>query len=91
MDLPREVDDYIKQSIDHTLGLPVSTHTLELKLRCSEEAKLRLRDQYTLLLAKLKEKDQALERSRVRVLKFVFNFACFGRLLMVLGIRPKLV
>ncbi|XP_061988872.1 uncharacterized protein LOC133707335 [Rosa rugosa] len=62
--LPQEVDDYIRESIDHTLGLPVSTQTLELKLRCSEAARRRLRDQYTVLLAKLKEKDQALERSR---------------------------
>ncbi|PRQ44676.1 hypothetical protein RchiOBHm_Chr3g0481851 [Rosa chinensis] len=62
--LPQEVDDYIRESIDHTLGLPVSAQTLELKLRCSEAAKRRLRDQYTVLLAKLKEKDQALNRSR---------------------------
>ncbi|PRQ32702.1 hypothetical protein RchiOBHm_Chr5g0049351 [Rosa chinensis] len=46
--LPQEVDDYIRESIDHTLGLPVSAQTLELKkLRCSEVAKRRLRDQYT--------------------------------------------
>ncbi|KAL6176874.1 hypothetical protein ACLB2K_053506 [Fragaria x ananassa] len=64
MDLPQEVDGYIKESIDHTLGLPVSAQTLELKLSCSEEARRRLRDQYSLLLAKLKEKDQALERTR---------------------------
>ncbi|XP_040361793.1 uncharacterized protein LOC121049208 [Rosa chinensis] len=41
--LPREVDDYIRESIDHTLGLPVSAQTLELKkLRCSEAAKRRI-------------------------------------------------
>lgn len=74
MDLPQEVDGYIKESIDHTLGLPVSAQTLELKLRCSEEARRRLRDQYSLLLAKLKEKDQALERTRVRDFAFVFGF-----------------
>ncbi|XP_009373295.2 protein MLP1 homolog [Pyrus x bretschneideri] len=62
MDLPQEIDDYIKESIDHSLGLPVSTNTLELKLRCSEEAKRRLQNQYSLLLSKLKEKEQVLER-----------------------------
>ncbi|KAM1203700.1 uncharacterized protein LOC126601573 [Malus sylvestris] len=62
MDLPREIDDYIKESIDHSLGLPVSTHTLELKLRCSEEVKRRLQNQYSLLLSKLKEKEHVLER-----------------------------
>ncbi|KAM0971870.1 hypothetical protein TB2_019298 [Malus domestica] len=62
MDLPREIDDYIKESIDHSLGLPVSTHTLELKLRCSEEVKRRLQNQCSLLLSKLKEKEQVLER-----------------------------
>ncbi|PRQ32297.1 hypothetical protein RchiOBHm_Chr5g0044811 [Rosa chinensis] len=60
--LPQEVGDYIRESIEHTLGLPVSAQILELKLRCSEAAKRRLREQYTVLLAKLKEKDQALDR-----------------------------
>lgn len=64
MDLPQKIDDYIKESIDHSLGLPVSTHTLELKLRCSEESKQRLQNQYSVLLAKMKEKDQVLERAR---------------------------
>ncbi|KAM1023219.1 hypothetical protein TB2_044005 [Malus domestica] len=64
MNLPQEIDDYIKESIDHSLGLPVSTHTLELKFRCCEEAKRRLQNQYSLLLSKLKEKEQVLERAK---------------------------
>lgn len=73
MDLPQKIDDYIKESIDHSLGLPVSTHTLELKLRCSEESKQRLQNQYSVLLAKMKEKDQVLERARVRVFTYSYN------------------
>ena len=65
MDLPQEIDDYIKGSIECTLGLPVSTNTLELKLRASEEAQSRLRDRYLLLQTRMKEKDQAIERARV--------------------------
>lgn len=66
MDLPREIDDYIKGSIEYTLGLPVSTNTLELKLRASEEAQSRLRDRYLLLQSRMKEKDQAIDQARVR-------------------------
>lgn len=65
MDLPQEIDDYIKESIDNTLGLPVSTNTLELKLRASEEINRRLRGQNLLLHSKLKEKDKIIERVRV--------------------------
>ncbi|KAK9270571.1 hypothetical protein L1049_026152 [Liquidambar formosana] len=64
MDLPQEIDDYIKESIDYSLGLPVSAHTLELRLQASEEAQRRLREQYLLLQSKLKEKDEVLERAR---------------------------
>lgn len=65
MDLPQETDDYIRESIDYSLGLPVSTDTLELKLRFSEETQRRLRDQYLYLKSKLKEKDEVIERVRV--------------------------
>ncbi|KAF4400217.1 hypothetical protein G4B88_019426 [Cannabis sativa] len=64
MDLPKEVDEYIKGSIDYTVGLPVSSKTLELKLRSIEEAQTQLRDRYFLLLSRLKEKDQTIERVR---------------------------
>ncbi|KAJ0807818.1 hypothetical protein HanLR1_Chr00c1047g0788601 [Helianthus annuus] len=62
MDLPQETDDFIRESIDYSLGLPVSTTTLELKLRSSEETERQLRDQYLYLKSKLNEKDDVIER-----------------------------
>ncbi|PON70066.1 hypothetical protein TorRG33x02_258200, partial [Trema orientale] len=64
MDLPQEIDDYIKGSIEYTLCLPVSTNTLELRLRASEEVQSRLRDRYLLLQSRMKEKDQAIDRAK---------------------------
>ncbi|KAE8728303.1 putative RNA-binding family protein [Hibiscus syriacus] len=64
MDLPQEVDDYIKETIEHSLGLQISTQSLQSKLRSTEEAQRRLRDQCIFLLSKLKEKDQIIERSK---------------------------
>ncbi|KAF3445945.1 hypothetical protein FNV43_RR11122 [Rhamnella rubrinervis] len=64
MDLPGKIDDYIKESFDYYLGLPVSTNTLDLKLQASEEALRRLRDKYLLLHSKLKEKDQSIARAK---------------------------
>lgn len=64
MEIPQEIDEYIKESIDYTVGLPVSSHTLEVKLQASEEAQERLRSQYFLLQSKLKEKDGIIERAR---------------------------
>ncbi|GKV09401.1 hypothetical protein SLEP1_g20909 [Rubroshorea leprosula] len=64
MDLPREVDDYIKETIDDSLDLPISASTLKSKLRATEEVQRRLREQYLLLLSKLKEKDEIIDRAR---------------------------
>ncbi|XP_061364253.1 uncharacterized protein LOC133307715 [Gastrolobium bilobum] len=64
MDLPPEIDHYIKESIDHCLGLPVSSRTLAFKLRASQESQRQLQDQHILLQAKLKEKDELIERAR---------------------------
>ncbi|KAG4200605.1 hypothetical protein ERO13_A05G223200v2 [Gossypium hirsutum] len=64
MGIPQEIDDYMKRTIDDSLGLPISTESLQLKLRSSEETQRRLRVQYLLLLSKLKEKDQIIERSK---------------------------
>ncbi|XP_038897029.1 uncharacterized protein LOC120085209 [Benincasa hispida] len=64
MDLPPEVDNYIKETIDHALGLPVSAETLELKLRVSQDAQRRLGHYCDVLQSKIKEKDQLIERSR---------------------------
>ncbi|XVE60543.1 hypothetical protein DITRI_Ditri05aG0137100 [Diplodiscus trichospermus] len=62
--IPQEVDDYIKETIEDSLGLQISTQSLQLKLRSAEEAQRRLRDQCLFLLSKLKEKDQIIERSK---------------------------
>lgn len=65
MEIPQEIDDFIKESIDYSLGLPVTEKTLELKLQVSEESQRHLQDQNFLLHARLKEKDEAIERARV--------------------------
>lgn len=65
MDLPREIDDYIKETIDDCLGLPISSETLDAKLRASQESERRLREQNLYLLSRLKEKDQLIERAKV--------------------------
>ncbi|EEF48565.1 conserved hypothetical protein [Ricinus communis] len=64
MDLPQEIEDYIKETISDSLGLPISTQNLQLKLRASEDAHRRLRDQYLLLLEKLRQKDQLIDRAK---------------------------
>ncbi|XP_010270767.1 PREDICTED: uncharacterized protein LOC104606987 isoform X2 [Nelumbo nucifera] len=64
MDLPQEMGDYIKESIDCALGLSVSEKTLHLKLRASEEARKRIQDQYFYLHDRLKEKDEVIERAK---------------------------
>ncbi|KAI3513711.1 hypothetical protein L1887_21050 [Cichorium endivia] len=64
MDLGQDIDDYLRESIEYSLGLPVSTRTLELKLRYSEEAQRHIRDQFFYLKSKLMEKDKAIEGAR---------------------------
>ncbi|KGN60239.1 uncharacterized protein LOC101208200 [Cucumis sativus] len=64
MDLPPEVENYIKETIDHAVGLPVSAETLELKLRVSQDTQRRLGQYCDVLQSKIKEKDQLIERSR---------------------------
>ncbi|CAN4092408.1 unnamed protein product [Withania somnifera] len=64
MDLSQETEDYIRESIEYSLGLPVSTQTLQLKLKASEQSFVHLRNQYLSLQAKLKEKDETIERAR---------------------------
>lgn len=66
MDLPPQIDDCIRESINYALGLPESARTLESKLRASEEVQKGLRDQCSLLLSKLKEKDGLVELARVQ-------------------------
>ncbi|KAG2323812.1 hypothetical protein Bca52824_006540 [Brassica carinata] len=64
MDLPRDVDDYIKDTIDHSLGIPISVDALEKKLYAAQESQRRLREQYMSLVSRLKEKEQVIELSR---------------------------
>ena len=81
MDIPQEIDDYIKESIQYSLGLPVSAQTLELKLQASLEAQNQLRDRCLHLHSKLKEKDEIIERTRVcSFFFFFFWFFFFGNL-----------
>jgi len=70
MSLPPEIDDFIKQSIDHSLGLPISSQTLDIKLRTSIESEQNLRDQNASLLQKLKQKDELIEQSKVSFQSF---------------------
>ncbi|XP_050217365.1 uncharacterized protein LOC126668195 [Mercurialis annua] len=78
MEISQEIEDYIKETINDTLGLPISTQTLQLKLRATEDAHRRLRDQYLLVVDKLRQKDQLIDRAKaeahmnaVAVKKFV--------------------
>ncbi|XP_010458977.1 PREDICTED: uncharacterized protein LOC104740146 [Camelina sativa] len=64
MDLSREIDDYIKDTIDHSLGLPISTDALKKKLYTAEESNLRFREQYLTLVGRLKEKDRVIDLVR---------------------------
>lgn len=64
MELPQELNDFMKHSIDHTLGLSVPNQTLQLKLQSLETANHRLRSQYLTLQSRLKEKEEALELAR---------------------------
>lgn len=64
MDLPREVDDYIKETINDSLGLQIPASAIKLKLRAAEESQRLLREQYFLLQSKLKEKDETIERTK---------------------------
>ncbi|XP_027149444.1 centriolin-like [Coffea eugenioides] len=64
MDLSQETEDFLRESVEYTLGLPVSTQTLQLKLRAAEEAQYHLRNQYLHLQSKLREKDEIIERAR---------------------------
>ncbi|WVY90260.1 hypothetical protein V8G54_035774 [Vigna mungo] len=64
MDLPPQIDCYIKQSIDHIVGLPISDKTLLTKLQASEELRRQLHQQRVFLLTKLKEKDDLIELAR---------------------------
>ncbi|KAJ6730309.1 EARLY ENDOSOME ANTIGEN [Salix viminalis] len=64
MDPLQEIDDYIKETINESLGLPVSARTLQLKLRVYEDAYFRLRDQHLHLIGKFRQKDILIDRAK---------------------------
>ncbi|KAL5078514.1 hypothetical protein RYX36_006935 [Vicia faba] len=64
MSLPPEIDDFIKQCIDHSLGLPISPQTLDIMLRALKDSDQFLRHQNASLLDKLKEKDELIEQTK---------------------------
>ncbi|XP_021864986.1 uncharacterized protein [Spinacia oleracea] len=64
MELPQELDDFIKNSIDHTCGISVPNESLQLKVQSLETSNFVLRNQYLTLLSKLKQKEQALELAK---------------------------
>lgn len=67
MNLSQEVDDYIKDTIDHSLGLPISMEALQKKLYTAEETQRQLREKYLTLVSRLKEKDHVIDRVRVSI------------------------
>ncbi|KAK9757648.1 hypothetical protein RND81_01G176600 [Saponaria officinalis] len=64
MEIGQDLDDFIKGSIDHTMGLIVPNQALQLKLQSLESKNHRLRDQYLSLQSKLTEKETALQLAR---------------------------
>ncbi|RRT74345.1 hypothetical protein B296_00020598 [Ensete ventricosum] len=64
MDLSPGTEEYIKESIEISLGLPVSVESLSLKLLATEDARRRLQDQIFVLEDRLKESSKRLEQSR---------------------------
>ncbi|CAN1345774.1 hypothetical protein LINPERPRIM_LOCUS40517 [Linum perenne] len=64
MEIPQELDNYMRETIDDSLGLPVSTNTLRQKLRASEDAHRRVLRQCLVLDEMLRQKDQILDRAK---------------------------
>ncbi|XP_074263076.1 uncharacterized protein LOC141585902 [Silene latifolia] len=64
MEIGQELDCFIKNSIDHILGLNIPEQSLQLKLESLEMINLRLRDQYLCVQSKLQEKESALQLAR---------------------------
>ncbi|KAK1262297.1 hypothetical protein QJS04_geneDACA018900 [Acorus gramineus] len=64
MAFPPETDEYIRESIEQSLGLQVSTKTLQLKLFASEDSRRRLQNEVFQLHDRLRERDGCLELSK---------------------------
>ncbi|KAL2339954.1 hypothetical protein Fmac_007894 [Flemingia macrophylla] len=61
MDFHKDLNDYIKETINYDLGISISSKTLEVKLRATQESQLRLQERVSSLLPQLKQKDQLIE------------------------------
>ncbi|XP_020524954.1 uncharacterized protein LOC18437766 isoform X1 [Amborella trichopoda] len=64
MELSPEIDNYIKETIAYSLGLPVSSETLAIKLQGSETARKRLQSVVFSLQDLLREKDDKIEHAK---------------------------
>ncbi|KAL9234294.1 hypothetical protein vseg_009179 [Gypsophila vaccaria] len=64
MEIDQQLDDFIKNSVDHIVGLDVPSQFLHLKVHSLKEANRRLRDQYLSLQSKFQEKDSSLLLAR---------------------------
>ncbi|KAG1361127.1 putative myosin-10 [Cocos nucifera] len=53
-----ETDEYIRESIESSLGLPISDKNLRLKLLASEDARHRLQDRIFVLEERLKDTEK---------------------------------
>lgn len=72
MDIFISVEDYVKGTIDHAVGLPVPENVLRVKLAVAEDALVRSRDQVMWLEKRIKEKDKKIELCMVRLFFFCF-------------------
>ncbi|KAL8162371.1 hypothetical protein V2J09_013860 [Rumex salicifolius] len=64
MDKLQDMDDFIKCSIDQTLGIDLTKDALQLKIQALEESNYRIRSQYFALKSALTDKNEAIERAR---------------------------
>lgn len=64
MDNPQDMDDFIKHSIDQTLGIDVPKDALQLKIEALEESDYRLQGQFLAMKLALMDKNEAIERAR---------------------------
>ncbi|XP_038988093.1 uncharacterized protein LOC113463167 [Phoenix dactylifera] len=61
-----ETDEYIRESIENSLGLPISDKNLRLKVLASEDARRRLQDQIFILEERLKEAEKRVEQYKAK-------------------------
>lgn len=73
MDITQEFEDFLRESIECSLGppLPESTPTPELKLQSSDEAQQHIRDQCFYFKSKLLDKDKTIQCLRVSVFPLI--------------------